>query len=183
MIRQIIAVLTLAAFAIFSLCCYSVREIKPAALASPRAKNMDILRLTKTSGESIVFTEDSPGRIVGDFIQGFGAMYGSLRTMEISNVEVKTINRQGDQIVSVTTQDNKTHPVQKIVQKPETIEISILEFVRPLHYERISVVMSDVKKAYAKAFSIVNTLVAIGIPVGLGAFFALSFTGSIYSAR
>ncbi len=177
--RQTIAMLTLGSFVIFSFSCYSVRETKPATLASPKAKNLEILRLEKTSGESIVFSKDQPGLVVGSSVQGIGALESSLVSMEIEKAQVKTINHQGDRVVSVTTQDNKTYPVQKIVESPETIEIWILKFARPLAFEYVTVAIGQVKKAYAETLDIGKTLSALIIPVGVVIFVAVIIKSSM----
>jgi len=165
--RQIIAGLTLESFIIFSFSCLSVREIKPATLVSPDAEKLDIVRLIKTSGESIVFSEKH-GRIAGNIVQGFGAIENSVTKMEIDKSQVKTIkylvNYLGTQTVSVTTQDDKTFPVYKIFKKPETIEMWIWKDVRPLQFKSISVALSEVEKAFAMMFDISKTLQGIIIP-------------------
>lgn len=171
--RQPIAALTLGSFVAFSFSCYSVREIKPATLASPKARKLEILSLEKTSGESIVFSKSRPGLVVGSSVQGTGAQTSSLVSMEIDKTQVKAINRQGDQAVSVTTQNNTTYPVKKIVEKPETLEIWILKFPRPLVFEYVSVALSEVQKASAETLDIGKTLMAILVPAGAVTLLAL----------
>ncbi len=179
--RQTIAMLTLGSFVVFSFSCYSVREIKPATLASPKAKNLEILRLEKTSGESIVFSKNRPGAITGDSVQGIGALESSLVTVEIEKTQVKTINSQEDRVVSVTTKDNQTYPVQKIIQKPETLELRIRKITRPLLFESVSVALSEVQKAYAKTLDIGKTLTAILVPAGVVIFAVALIIGSSWN--
>ncbi len=76
--RQTIAMLTLGSFIVFSYSCTSIREIRPEALMSRKTKAKDIVRLEKTSGESIVFSKGQAGGVVGDSVTGIGAQESSL---------------------------------------------------------------------------------------------------------
>ena len=163
--REIIAILTLGSFIVFSFSCYSVHLIKPETLASTEARDMDIVKLEKTSGESIVFSESQPGRVDGQSIRGIGALESSVVSMEIDKAQVKTINRQGGQIVSVTTQDNKTYPIQKIIEKARTLEVWIQKYVWPIKFESIAVVLSEVERAWVKTLDITKTFLAIFVPI------------------
>jgi hypothetical protein len=156
--RQIIAILTLGSFIVFSFSCYSVQPVKLETLASTKAKDMDIVRLEKTSGESIVFSESQLGRVDGQFIRGIGAVESSAMHMEIDKAQVKMISRQGDKIVSITTQDNKTYLVQKIFEKAQTLEVWC---VLPIKIESISVLLSDVEKAWEKKLDTANSFLVI----------------------
>lgn len=165
--RQIIAGLTLGSFIIFSFSCLSVREIKQATLASPDAEKVDIVRIIKTSGESIVFFEKK-GRVSGNIVQGYGAVESSLTKMEIDKSQVKTIkhfvNAQGTREVFVTTQDDKTISVYRLLVKPETIEMWIRNDIKPLQFKSVYVALSEVETAYAMMFDIRQTLQGIIIP-------------------
>ncbi len=165
--RQAIAVLTLGSFIVFSYSCTSVREIRPETLISRKTRAKNILRLEKTSGESIVFSKSQAGGVVGDSVTGIGAQESSLISMEIDKAQVKTIDRQGERILSVTMQDDKTYHVQRALEKPETLEIWILKSARPLVFEPVVIPIGQVKKAYVQKLNILATALAIFIPVGL----------------
>jgi hypothetical protein len=163
--RQFIAVLTLVSFVIFSVSCYSVREIKLEILTAEKGKEIEIMKLTKTSGESIVFDEDQPGRIEAHIIKGIGATESIEIMKEISNAKVRLVVYEGTQAVSVVMKDGETFPVQKIVKKPEAVEMWIREDVRPLQFEPVSIAISEIRKAYKKTLNIGITLLAVVIPV------------------
>jgi hypothetical protein len=161
--RQIIAVLTFGAFVAFSVSCYSLQEIKPDVLVSAQVKDKDILRIKKTSGETIVFSKNQPGRVIENSVQGVGAIESALSTMEIKNDQLKTVNRKGEKIVSVTMQDGRTIPVEKTEVKTETVEMWILKYFQPLKYEPISINISEVERAFAIMPDTGASLAAISI--------------------
>jgi hypothetical protein len=176
--RQIKAILTLGCFTIFSVSCSSVQEIKPSVLASQGGKNADIIRLKKNSGESIVFSEDRPGRVVGNAIAGMGAVEMTQTPMEIDKSQIKTIDRRGNSLVAVTTRDNKTYLTEKIVEKQESIEMRVQTRVRPLLFESMRIVLTEVEKASAKMPDVGNTILAIVCLLVIPVAIVMSLSGS-----
>jgi len=68
--KKIISLFTVVAFIIFSLSCHSTKNIKLDADAPQKVKKGDILRVVMTSGETIEFSKDQPGRIHNESITG-----------------------------------------------------------------------------------------------------------------
>jgi len=60
----------MAAFIVFSLSCYSTKNIKLDADAAQKVKKGDILRVVMTSGVTIEFSKEQPGRIHNGNITG-----------------------------------------------------------------------------------------------------------------
>jgi hypothetical protein len=154
---ETIANFVLGCFILTTLSCYpvyTVQEIKPETL---KVKKPKIFKLEKTTGETIVFTNRHPGRILENSVRGNGALESELISSEIDKALVKTINREGDRVVSVTTKDEKTYLVKKIIEKPGTVEMWITKPIRPLLYTYVSVVLSEVEKAWAISVDFLKT--------------------------
>lgn len=70
MCKKIVSSLTLGAFIVFSLSCYSAKNVDLKTLAGWERRDVVILSVLKTSGEHIEFSESKPGRISNDRIVG-----------------------------------------------------------------------------------------------------------------
>lgn len=165
--RQAIAVMTLGSFIIFSFSCTSIREIRPEALMSRKTRAKDILRIEKTSGESIVFHKGQAGGVVGNSVAGIGAKETVLASLEIENSQVKAVEPQVGRILMVKTRDNTAYLARRIVEKAEAIEIWVLKSARPLVFEPVAVPIGQVEKAYVRKLNILATTLAILAPIGL----------------
>jgi len=70
MIKKIISSFTMVAFIIFSLSCYSTKNVRLDDDAAQKVKKGEILRVVMTSGETIEFSKEQPGRIFNESITG-----------------------------------------------------------------------------------------------------------------
>ena len=168
--RRIISGLALGSFIIFSFACVSVREVKREALTSADAEKLEIAKIIKTSGDTIVFFEKK-GKISGDAILGYGAVESTVTKSEIPIAQVKAIkyfvNALGDKEIFVTTKDDKTFPVLKIIEMPEAMEMWIRNDIRPPQFKSMSVALSEIEKVYGRMFDLKMTIQGIIIPAAL----------------
>jgi hypothetical protein len=93
---------------------------------------------------------------------------------------VKKLVRQGDRVVSVTTQDDLTWPVDTALEKPEALEISSVKPVWPLEYKSVSVLLGEVKKAYARQLNPAKML-EMALVIGASAIILDQFFGFLGS--
>jgi hypothetical protein len=70
MSKKIIALFTMVAFIVFSLSCIATKNVRLDADAAQKVKKGGILRVVMTSGETIEFSKDQPGKIHNGSITG-----------------------------------------------------------------------------------------------------------------
>ena len=158
--RQTIAVLTLGSFIVFSFSCYSVQPIKPEMLSAPDADKIEIRKVDKTSGESIEFSANDPGRVSGNFVTGTGALTTAVEFVEISKADVQTVSRQDETFQSVKTRDGKSYGwVKKIVERGDKSILYVVKAVTNRVNSYLKVSLSEVEKAWAKSLDSVATLI------------------------
>ncbi len=165
--NRIVSILTLGSFLVFSWSCYSIREIRPALLASEKARDLEIRKVEKTSGEIIEYPKESPGRVRMGNITGHGMMTYSVEFVEVDSAGLEIISRPGAPYMSVRTRDGRTYEwVKKIDNQGDKL---VLNIVKDAHGEDSSfvVLLSEVEKAWAKKFDVVQTFMAILLPVSL----------------
>lgn len=93
MSKKIVTLITLFAFIVFSLSCYTTRKEKVKTVADWEGKEVKILGVMKTSGEYIEFDKKRPGRIYKDSIVGqIGTESISIPLSEVELVWIKKIN-------------------------------------------------------------------------------------------
>lgn len=163
--RQIIAILTLGSFIVFSFSCYSVQPIKLEKLSAPGADKIEIRKVEKTSGESVDFSKSDPGRVSGNFITGTGALTKTLEFVEIASADVQTTDDHRDKnFISVTTRDGKSYDCKKVVKQGDKSVLYILKDVTNGVNSFLKVSLSEVEKAWAKRLDILETFI-VSIPI------------------
>jgi hypothetical protein len=178
--REIIAILTLGSFIIFSFSCYSVQPIKPEMLSAPKADKIEIRKVDKMSGESIEFSADDPGRASGNFIIGNGTQTTAVEFVEIASADVQTVSRQDETFQSVKTRDGKSYGwVKKIVERGDKSVLYVVKTVTNRVNSFFKVSLTEVEKVWAKRLDpVLKTLliVYIGANILMG---ILLVTGAI----
>lgn len=128
--REIIAILTLGSFIVFSFSCYSVQPIKPEMLSAPNADKIEIRKVDKTSGESIEFSANDPGHASGNFVLGNGTQTRTVEFVEIASADVQTVSHQDETFQSVKTRDGKSYDwVKKIVERGDKSVLYVVKAV------------------------------------------------------
>jgi hypothetical protein len=149
--REIIAILTLGSFIVFSFSCYSVQPIKPEMLSSPKADKIEIRKIEKTCGESIDFSKSDPGRVRGNFVTGTGTLTTAVELVEIASADVQTVSRQDETFQSVKTRDGKSYGwVKKIEERGDKSILYVVKAVSTRVTSLFKVSLSEVEKAWAK---------------------------------
>jgi hypothetical protein len=91
--RKIVSSLTLGAFIILNLSCYSTRKVGVKTAPGWEGKKVVILGVLKTSGQYVEFSKDQPGRISNQNIVGtVGSEPVSIPLSEVEQVWVKQIS-------------------------------------------------------------------------------------------
>jgi hypothetical protein len=164
--REIIAILTLGSFIVFSFSCYSVQPIKPEMLSSPKADKIKIRKIEKTSGESIEFSASDPGRVSGNFVTGTGALTTAVEFVEIASADVQTTNYyQDEKFLSVNTRDGKSYDCKKIVKQGDKSVLHVLKAITNRVNSFFKVSLSEVERAWAKRWDIGITFALVIFPV------------------
>ena len=176
--RQIIAVLTLGSFIVFSLSCYSVQQIKPGMLSAPNADKIEIRKVDKTSGESIEFSANDPGHASGNFVLGNGTQTRTVEFVEIASADVQTVSHQDETFQSVKTRDGKSYDwVKKIVERGDKSVLYVVKAVTNRVNSFFKVSLSEVEKAWAKRPDIGATLICAIISIAVIAVIAVIVNG------
>lgn len=92
MCKKIVSSLTLAASLLFSLSCYTTKNVDVKTVAGRKGKEVAILGVVTTSGQYVAFSEDRPGRISNDRIVGSGGDSISIPLFEVESVRIKGIS-------------------------------------------------------------------------------------------
>jgi len=102
-----------------------------------------VLTVIKKDGEFIEFAKNQPGRIRGEFIEGYFA--DSIK-VNIPNSEIRrTIRNAGGRIVMVGTKnDSKYHVVEMLSESPDTLSFITTE---PKY---IQIPLQEVDRIYAR---------------------------------
>ena len=100
MAKKLISVLTLVAFSIFTWSCsvYSTKKITPDKAGGRHGADVQVLRVMKTSGEIVEFSEKYPGYIAGDAIVG-----GMSKSIPLSEVELIWIKERDAALSTVAS--------------------------------------------------------------------------------
>ena len=169
--RQTIAIVTLGSFIVFSLSCYSVQQIKPEMLSDQKADKIKILKVEKTTGESINFSKSDPGRVRGNFVEGIGTLARALEFVEIPSAEIQTVTRQDEIYQSVKTRDGKSYGwVKKIVEQGDKSVLYVVKIATQKITSSFKVSLSEVEKVWEKRFDpkgIYTAVMAAGFVVAI----------------
>lgn len=175
--REIIAILTLWSFIVFSFSCYSVKQIKPEMLSAPDADKIKIFKMDKTSGESIVFSKSDPGRVSGNYVAGTGTLTTALEIVEIASANVQTTNyHQDENFISITTRDGKSYDCMKVIKQGDKSVLYILKAVTNKVNSFIKLSLSEVERAWEKRFNFGATfgLAVLSLYAIVGIYFAIA---------
>ena len=93
MTKRIISLFTIGAFIIFSLSCYSTKNIRLDTDASKENGKIKILQVVTKSGEIIEFSKDQPGRIYDDSITGTAVKV--IGELDKAYIESKEVDKNG----------------------------------------------------------------------------------------
>jgi len=166
MIRQMMAVMTLGSFIVFSCSCYSVRPVKPARLSDPDAERIDVLKVEKTSGEIIAFTDKHPGRVLGKDVVGTGTLTAAVEFVEIASADLETITGEEGAYQSVKTRDGKSYGwIKRIVEQGDKAILYVVKAVRNPVPALFKISLSEVERAWAKQLNVAGNLLVLAISV------------------
>ncbi|MBM3305834.1 MAG: hypothetical protein FJY79_07845 [Candidatus Aminicenantes bacterium] len=177
MFKKTTALLTMAAFILFSASCtittWKTREIN--TTADYPADGRKVLSVVKSSGEAVEFSNSSPGRIAGAAVVGEGVEVVRKRA-EIAR-PVQSIKRRADgTIFQVTDSSGRVHAIEKVLkEEPDKLTVEMVYRT----YERVSIPLSDVRLLRYKKTNAVLTFAA----VMLTAFAALAIWVSIEESK
>lgn len=166
--RQAIALITLGSFIVFSFSCYSLKPIKPEELSSPDASKFEILKLDKTSGESIEFPKRDPGRVQGNFVVGTGTLTKAVEFVEIARDNLSKISRvpapQGETFYTIKTRDGKSYKsVKRIVEQEDKSVLYVVKDVYQKAPSNFNVCLADVERVWAKEIDMITNAVVISV--------------------
>lgn len=177
MFKKTIALLTVAAFILFSASCtittWKTKEIN--TTADYPADGRKVLSVVKSSGEAVEFSNSSPGRIAGDAVVGEGVEVVRKRA-EIAR-PVQSIKRRADgTIFQVTDSSGRVLAIEKVL-KEEHDKLTVEIVYRTS--EPVSIPLSDVRLLRYKKTNTVLTVAS----VLLTAFAALAIWVSIEESK
>jgi hypothetical protein len=169
--REIIAILTLGSFIVFSLSCYSVQQINPEMLSAPKADKIEIRKVDKTSGESVIFAKSNPGHVRGNFVEGTGTLARAVEYVEIASADLQTVTHQDKTFLSVKTRDGKSYGwVKKIVEQGDKSVLYVVKIATQKVTSSFKISLSEMEKVWAKRYDKKKTKTAIymmGLVIGM----------------
>ena len=139
MTLKITSWITLAVFVLFDCSCvvHTVTIEQAADLRGLKGRDVEVLAIFTTAGETTEFAEGYPGRIRDDVIEGYVA---DPVEMTLGKTQInRTIRDAGGRTVSIGTKDRKKYIVERIT----TETVDSLSFVS-VKQELVSVALSDV---------------------------------------
>lgn len=167
MFKKCISLITLAAFVIFSLSCGTTKYVGEEKVAAWEGEKVKILSVTKTSGEFIKFSKESPVRIRGNAIVQTVKVIIERELIEINSADVKTkdpSNRLGTEII---TKDGKKYSL--VAYRPDEGKYIVRELESEL-YESISIPLSEVKEiSIMRNAGVPGAIVGLLVGGGFGA--------------
>ncbi len=170
MSRKVISILTLLAFVIFSISCYTsgarsyrTKEIRTNSdWQGKEFKKGEILWVIKKSGEYIEFSKENPGLIFQDKIVGNAIRMS--RKVEIERSEVKKISRHSDgRIFEIVNKEGKTYQAVGMAKEEDD---RVIIFTAYESSESVSIPLSEVKSLHIKMLD--KLLTALGFVAGIG---------------
>ena len=156
--KKIISLFTLLAFVIFSVSCYSTRLKEVRTVADWQGKKGKIFWVIKTTGEYIVFSNNNPGRIIGDKIVGEAVILSKEIVIARSNIKRIRKNQKGN-IAEIISKDKKAYPVITGTVRKE--KDKIIFFLDTGSYKSVSIPLSEVKSMQVKRFDPLKTLLSV----------------------
>jgi len=161
MFKKTSALLTMAAFILFSASCtmWTTREIN--TTTDYPADGRKILSVVNASGEGVEFSKSSPGRLVGNVIVGEGVVVIRKRA-EIAGPFPSIKKDAHGRIFEVTDSSGRVHVIQKVL-KEEPDRLTVLASYRA--FERISIPLSDVRLLRCKKTNVALTFAAVMLTV------------------
>jgi hypothetical protein len=156
--KKIISIFTLVAFLIFLQSCtvYSTKKVTPDVAAQKQGRYIRVLRVMKTSGEIIQFSEKDPAYVQNDVIIGPTM---ETETVIIEKDRIKRIQKKGKKFI-ITTKDEKTYivPTHKYLEANLAVEVP----------KSVSILLSEVQLVWIKEKDPgLSTLASLGATVGV----------------
>jgi hypothetical protein len=106
--KKIISLFTMTAFIVFSLSCYSTKNMRLDVDAAEKVKKEKILSVVMASGETIEFSKKQPGRILNESIIGIAERVTKEIEIDITDVEHNKCNEKGE-VNEIITIDGKVY--------------------------------------------------------------------------
>jgi hypothetical protein len=157
-----IAILMMGSFIVFSCSCYSVQPVKLELLSRPDAEETDILKVEKTSGESIAFTKKSPGRVIDKNIVGTGSLTDAVELIEVPSADLERITPKKGLFQSVKLREGKWYDlVTKIVEQGDKSILHVVRRVMNPVPEAFKISLSEVERAWAVQSQTAGLILAI----------------------
>ena len=177
--HQLVAIMTSGVFIISSLCCYSLKPVKPEVLSSPRAAGIEIRQVDKKIGEVIEFAKDNPGRIIENAVVGNGRMTRAVEIVEVSNGDIKEkFFRKDKNCYTIVLLGGKTYAeVKTIVEQGERSMLYVIRDIEHPKFSAVHILIADAENVLSKQFNFMKTLYSFGVPFVIEALLAISIKG------
>jgi len=171
MFKKIMCLVTSVAFFIFSLSCnkYTTKVKSAEKTAGWKKEKIKVIRILKTSGEKIEFSNGNTGKIVNDSL-----IINMKKEIEILRANIANIKRNNKgKIYEVRTKDSKKYQVIDTVPGTDTKRIILVN-------EKISIPLSEVELIWVKRVNPGYVLVAAIVVIAIGKFFIYLFSKFSY---
>jgi hypothetical protein len=165
--KKTVSIFTLVAFLLFLQSCtiYSTKQISPEVAAMKRGKKRGkqnkVLRVMKTSGEVIQFSEKNPGYVQDDVIIG---PTPETETIILKREDIKRIQIKEKEVI-ITTKDDKIYIIPNDKYREGNLAVEA--------YKSVSIPLSEVQLVWIKEVDPgLSTLATVGaIAGGIGVAF------------
>lgn len=165
--RKVISLFTLLSFMVFSYSCYTIGEKKPETVARLKVKKLwgvNVLSVTKKSGEKIVFRKGHYGKIVKGGVQARFSNNMVQKAIEIMDIQKIVRDKQGN-IIDVHTMDGRHIEILGSEEGVERIHYltyeSDYEVIPFSELKSIQIKYYDSTKTFLLVFGITVTMVAL----------------------
>lgn len=162
--KKLVSLITMVAFIVFSLSCYTMQKKKIETVAVKKREKIAILGVVKKSGDIVEFVKKNPGRISKDCIIGIAASVTEDVEIDRANIKGTNIDEKG-KISSFTTKDGKIYNVLNgsLCEEKDKFVFTATY----VSHELISIPLSDVKTIRFKKYDFLATLLAVICVIGL----------------
>jgi len=167
--KKITSIVTLLCFAILSVSCTSIKEMKIEKETDMPKKSATITGIKKKSGEYIQFPKGRRGRIEGDFVKGLT----DSQLLVLNRTDFKYIEEHWDNRVKnysmIKTIDGRTYTVFAAEENGNSVRLRVQSMA--------SFPLSEVKLLWVKTFDPWRTFIAVicgAVPVAVLAILGLA---------
>jgi hypothetical protein len=158
---KILAAFTIIAFTVFSLCCYSIKELKFKTDPDLKGKELKVVKLKMKSGEYFEFPAEQSAQISN------GSLVGNVILKELvldkSDIKKTEYGKKG-KINRITTKDGKSLNVADFREEDASIIVTVYEYSR-IPISEIDTIWVKKNDALATIGAVYLVLAVIMVPV------------------